>query len=789
MHLDSCTEERLFVGMVEIIRHGLLQRIESAHEPVVVVDAVAGMGKSVLVSQLASRLGTNVWRSDLPPSHDGPPDAVIWDVPPASVKIELDGDFLGSDRRIVIAKRPQTLIRGLNRAIVYGRVLRLDERDLCYSVDELTAAFGDAAAQTLSDRTAGWPFLVHLLSQGIHDEGDIVQFLMDEVLGTLSDGVFVDLCLALSGERPGSTQVRYLLADAVKEPLSKAVEQTLSRWISEARRAPGIAAAYSARGNETDAIVVLQRAGLHELALRSFSAYGTYFIYVFGPDAFDRVLDGFHAELAGQNETIVTSLALQALKKGDVPRARRLLADCYGSRANNVLKVLSDRAAFSATFRSFRLVMLIYEDIPLSDELLEQATALLSEFPLNAHLERGSIYNAILEFYIRRRRFEVALDLAARALSHYEQAGVALLSFYINLHQAMIHLMIGDAIRARRSAEEAAVKLARAPFHSSMDTRLLGLLEACVAYEDGKPEPLAQFLTTEMDEFSHGEVWATLIEFALQYGSQALSEHFSVNAARGFLDRWRIYQVYNRQFRLMIEVREAVILQNGNRWQQAADTLASIQSRINRTWVEAAVDELARLQDQDEIALAVVWLRHLVFDKPDRAHLGRQLAALANNLNLSGRQRLCIEVWQAFVARRQRDLTAARSILQKAFEKAARLGTVAPLSEERVFLHELTTDKRISDFLATMPTAQSILRRLRDAGFSGKKLGAESELTRREARLLLMIAEGASNKFIANALGLSEATVKFHLGNLYRKLGCNRRREAIEAAKGIGLIT
>lgn len=774
--------------MVEIIRHGLLQRIESAHEPIVVIDAAAGMGKSVLVSQLASSLRTHVWRSERSPSQDDPAGAALWDVPPESVEIALEGDFLDGSRRIVIAKRPETLIRGLNRAIVYGRVLRLDEADLCYSVDELTAAFGDAAGQALSNRTAGWPFLVHLLSQGGDGEGDIVRFLTNEVLERLSDGVFVDVCLALSAESPVSAPVRYLLADAMREPLSKAVEQTLSRWIADATHATGIATAYSARGHEADAILVLQRAGLYELALRSFSAYGTFFIYVFGPDVFDRVLEGFPAELAGQNETIVTSLALQALKKGDVPRARRLLADCYGSRANNVLKVLNDRAAFSATFRSFRLVMLIYEDIPLSDELLEQATALLSEFPLKAHLERGSIYNAILEFYIRRRRFEVALDLAARALSHHEQAGVALLSFYINLHQAMIHLMIGDAIRARRSAEEAAMKLARAPFHSPMDTRLLGLLEACVAYEDGKPEPLAQFLTTEMEEFSHGEVWATLIEFALQYGSQALSEHFSINAARGFLDRWRTYQVYNRQFRLTIEVREAVILQNGNRWQQAAEKLASIQSRINRTWVEAAVDELARLQDQDEIALAVVWLRHLVFDKPDRAHLGRKLAALANNLNLSGRQRLCVEVWQAFVARRQRDLTAARSTLQKTFEKAARLGTIAPLSEERVFLHELTTDKRITDFLATMPTAQSVLRRLRDAGFSREKLGAKSELTRREARLLLMIAEGASNKFVAHALGLSEATVKFHLRNLYRKLGCNRRREAIEAAKAIGLI-
>ena len=49
-------------------------------------------------------------------------------------------------------------------------------------------------------------------------------------------------------------------------------------------------------------------------------------------------------------------------------------------------------------------------------------------------------------------------------------------------------------------------------------------------------------------------------------------------------------------------------------------------------------------------------------------------------------------------------------------------------------------------------------------------------LSRRETKILLMICEGAANKFIANALGLSEATVKFHLGNIYRKLGCKKRR-------------
>jgi DNA-binding NarL/FixJ family response regulator len=52
-----------------------------------------------------------------------------------------------------------------------------------------------------------------------------------------------------------------------------------------------------------------------------------------------------------------------------------------------------------------------------------------------------------------------------------------------------------------------------------------------------------------------------------------------------------------------------------------------------------------------------------------------------------------------------------------------------------------------------------------------------------------MICEGAANKFIANALGLSEATVKFHLGNIYRKLGCKKRQEAISAARALGFVT
>ena len=114
---------------------------------------------------------------------------------------------------------------------------------------------------------------------------------------------------------------------------------------------------------------------------------------------------------------------------------------------------------------------------------------------------------------------------------------------------------------------------------------------------------------------------------------------------------------------------------------------------------------------------------------------------------------------------------------------------MAPLAEEKVFLADLLDQRRIGEFLDTSGPVRQIMRRLRDNGVSGAVFGTKGGLSRRETKILLMICEGAANKFIANALGLSEATVKFHLGNIYRKLGCKKRQEAISAARALGFVT
>ena len=51
-------------------------------------------------------------------------------------------------------------------------------------------------------------------------------------------------------------------------------------------------------------------------------------------------------------------------------------------------------------------------------------------------------------------------------------------------------------------------------------------------------------------------------------------------------------------------------------------------------------------------------------------------------------------------------------------------------------------------------------------------------LTDREEAVLALVAQGKSNAQIGAALGLSENTVKFHLKNLFSKLGVTNRTEA-----------
>ena len=61
-------------------------------------------------------------------------------------------------------------------------------------------------------------------------------------------------------------------------------------------------------------------------------------------------------------------------------------------------------------------------------------------------------------------------------------------------------------------------------------------------------------------------------------------------------------------------------------------------------------------------------------------------------------------------------------------------------------------------------------------------------LTPRERDVLVLMAEGASNKTIARRLGISVHTAKFHVGSLLDKLDATGRTDAVAHAARRGVI-
>jgi len=62
------------------------------------------------------------------------------------------------------------------------------------------------------------------------------------------------------------------------------------------------------------------------------------------------------------------------------------------------------------------------------------------------------------------------------------------------------------------------------------------------------------------------------------------------------------------------------------------------------------------------------------------------------------------------------------------------------------------------------------------------------ELTERERQVVQLLAEGLSNKLIADRLGISDHTAKFHVNGVMMKLGASTRTEAVVEAMRRGLI-
>ena len=108
--------------------------------------------------------------------------------------------------------------------------------------------------------------------------------------------------------------------------------------------------------------------------------------------------------------------------------------------------------------------------------------------------------------------------------------------------------------------------------------------------------------------------------------------------------------------------------------------------------------------------------------------------------------------------------------------------------------------RAVAGLAALLPLADQagMVRSLLDAGSLVEALLAEARagtgaepperLSARERDILQLVTQGLSNKAIARAAQVTPETVKWHLSNIYAKLGARSRTEAILRAGQAGLL-
>ena len=67
-------------------------------------------------------------------------------------------------------------------------------------------------------------------------------------------------------------------------------------------------------------------------------------------------------------------------------------------------------------------------------------------------------------------------------------------------------------------------------------------------------------------------------------------------------------------------------------------------------------------------------------------------------------------------------------------------------------------------------------------------IGMSEELTKRELSILKRLESGLSNKEIAEAIFVTEGTLKWHLHNVYGKLNVKNRTGAMARGRALGIL-
>jgi LuxR family transcriptional regulator, maltose regulon positive regulatory protein len=414
----------------------------------------------------------------------------------------------------------------------------------------------------------------------------------------------------------------------------------------------------------------------------------------------------------------------------------------------------------------------------------ELAAAWLARWP-EASLRRRGVMGNVLSFgHKTRSHIDGGLEVIAQTRQWLEQSeGYYALSWTAYL-EGVLHLKRGSYFDSRLACTRGLELVERKLHGHPGQTSLLHTLLAGISYEfDEIEQALAhlELAQSSVNEYAHADalIVAYLTQARIQHlrhdesGSLAmLREGQEVGEQRGW-----------RRVTLSLAAEECRGLARVGRYEEAR--LVATRFEFHELPLRSGALSLS----SDKALRAAS--RYLLKQSP-RVVVEALDAAIDNSQQRELAHRSVeLLVLRALAKKEDGDWASAAADVRRALTLAA------PRNYVRVFLDEGRELGTLIDRLdmeqlrgsEAAPLARRLQRAMCTAEVQGNvPIGKGEDLTKRELSILKRLETGLSNKEIAEAIFVSEGTLKWHLHNVYGKLNVKNRSGAMARARAIGIL-
>ncbi|MFK7878153.1 LuxR C-terminal-related transcriptional regulator [Roseobacter sp.] len=499
-----------------------------------------------------------------------------------------------------------------------------------------------------------------------------------------------------------------------------------------------------------------------------------------GAQRLEPLVELFPLEWVNASPRLGLARAYLLLKAGRTGEARLLIRDARDA-AN------SDDRELEREIVLLEVHLRLYEDRNVSAAQVAALEFTAQNTPLKDQLRRGVLYNFLCLFYIQLGELKKARSAGETAMALYSDLGCNHLIFFMHINLSVVDMDLGDCAMAYRRRKMARQVQADFFGHDTNLNAIATIVYAEAALEANEAVDLEEPLVGALQDADNREGWSemflagyeTCLSLKLRTGNfqdamNLVSQGESM-ASRRSLPR----------FSRLLKILELDVAVRAGQEADARRLSGSVKALLGETGDTKGFRWRSRL-----LARLVLANFECQFGDPETAY--DLSVAVGQDCERGGLLRYCLRalVLQVIAAVAKGDTTTAASVLAKALALGRQSGMKDAFLRDadrfaeavRAVVRERGVAGYDPETLAFMST---LISKVQDA--PDPRIMLAEMLTQKEFAVLRSLSEGHANKVIARALDLSEPTVKFHLQNVYRKLGVNSRKMAAELALQYGI--